>query len=84
MMCLAQRSVYWMGILNDIKDFFNYCATCNQHIDKNKKLADLSEDETCTHYECISMDCFENYSGEHGSAINDRQTEFVWCEKTGQ
>ena len=52
-------------------------------MDKNKKPADLPEDETCMPHECISMDGFQTYSGEHGLAIIDRHTGYVWCEKSG-
>ena len=52
-------------------------------MDKNKKLEDLSEDETTKPYECISMDIFETDMKEHALAIMDRHTGFVWCKKTG-
>ena len=50
---------------------------------KNKKLADLPEDETTRPWECISIDIFETYLKEHALAIIDRHTGFVWCKKTG-
>ena len=34
-------------------------------------------------YECISMDGFQTDAGEHGLAILDRHTGYIWCEKTG-
>ena len=69
MMHLAQRSVYWSGMKKDITDYFNECQTCNRHMDKNKKTADLPEDETKMPFECISKDGFQTYAGEHGLAI---------------
>ena len=80
---LAQRSVYWTGMVRDITGYFNECPTCNRHIDKNKKPEDLPEDETKMSYECISMNGFATDAGEHGLAIVDRHTGYVWCEKTG-
>ena len=65
----------------DITDFFNECEACNRHMDKNKKLADLPEDETKLPYECISMDGFKTPACEHGLAIIDRHTGYIWCKK---
>ena len=50
---LAQRSVYWTRISQDIIDFFNECHACSHHMDKNKKLDDLPEDETKLPFEYI-------------------------------
>ena len=83
MMHLAQRSVYWSGMRQDITDYFNECQTCNRHMDNNKKLEDLPEDETIMIYECISMDGFQTPTGEHGLAIVDRHSGYIWCEKSG-
>lgn len=52
-------------------------------MDKNKKPADLPEDEKNMPFECISMDGFQTYAGEHGLGIVDRHTAFIWCEKSG-
>ena len=35
MMKLAQRSVYWSGMAQDLEDYFNESETCNRHMDKN-------------------------------------------------
>ena len=67
----------------DITGYFNECPTCNRHIDRNKKPEKLPEDETTMSHECISMDGFATDAGEHGLAIVDRHTGYVWCEKTG-
>ena len=50
---------------------------------KNKKQERLPEDETSYPFECISMDIFKSEAGEHGLAIGDRHTDYVWCRKTG-
>ena len=50
-------------------------------MDKNKKPEDLPEDETKMDYECISMDGFQTDAGEHGLAIVDRHTGYIWCDR---
>ena len=50
---------------------------------KNKKPKDLPEEETSRSYECISMDGFETDAGEHGLAVIDRHTGFIWARKAG-
>ena len=80
---LALRSVYWTGLSKDLTNFFNECQHCNGTMDKNKKLADLPEDETTRGFECISMDGFDTDGGENGVAIIDRHTGYIWAEKTG-
>ena len=76
---LALRSIYWTGMAQDMADFFNECDACNRHMDKNKKLDNLPEDETKLPYECISMDGFHTPAGENGLAIIDRHTGYIWC-----
>ena len=34
-------------------------------------------------YKCISMDGFKTDANEHGLAIVDRFSGYIWCEKTG-
>ena len=50
-------------------------------MNKNKKLDELPEDETKLAYECISMDGFKTDANEHGLAIVDQHTGYVWWEK---
>ena len=83
MMRLATRSVYWSGMKKDLTDFFNECYECNHSMRKNKALPDLPEDETTRPLECVSIDIFETWAKEHGLAVIDRHTGFVWCRKTG-
>ena len=80
---LSLRSVYWSGISQDLSDFFNECYQCSHNKKKNKEPEELPEEETCRNYECISMDGFETNAKEHGLAIIDRHTGFVWARKTG-
>ena len=80
---LARRSVYWTGMNKDIEGYFNECPACNRHMNKNKQLEKLPEDETSFPFECISFDGFATSAGEHGLAIVDRHTGYIWCEKTG-
>ena len=49
---------------------------------RNKKPADLPEEETSRPYECISMDSFKTEAGEWALAIIDKHTGFIWCRKT--
>ena len=67
----------------DLTDLFNECQHCNRIMDKNKKLPDLPEEETKRKFECISMDGFHTDGGEHGLAVIDRHTGYVWARKTG-
>ena len=83
MMRLATRSVYWTGMKKDLTDFFNECHECNHNMRKNATLPDLPEEETRMSFECISLDGFKSYSKEHGLAVIDRHTGFIWCRKTG-
>ena len=80
---LALRSVYWLGIRNDLNDFFNECYQCSHNMKKNKKPEDLPEEETKRSFECISMDGFKTNAGEYGLAVIDRHTGHIWARKTG-
>ena len=80
---LAQRSVYWHNMAQDIEDLFNECQHCQDMNRRNKKPEDLPEEETTRPYECISMDSFKTDAGEWALAIIDKHTGFVWCRKTG-
>ena len=82
---LALRSVYWSGIAKDLEDYYNECYDCNQKLQKNKEPEPLPEEKTFRPYECISMDGFETYAPnkEHGLAIIDKHTGYVWAMKSG-
>ena len=80
---LALRSVYWTGMSEDIINFSNECRHCQDMMRRNKEPEKLPEEETRRPYESISMDIFKSEAGEHGIAIIDRHTGFIWCRKTG-
>ena len=81
---LALRSVYWSGMSQDLHDFFNECYQCSHNMKVNKEPEELPEEETCRPFECISMDGFETDSKEHGLAVIDRHTGYVWARNTGE
>ena len=78
---LATRSVYWLGMGQDLEDLFNECYHCNQTMDKNKKLEDLPEIVTTRPFKCISIDIFKTVAHEHALAIINRHIGYIWQGK---